>query len=373
MGHLDVVSADPADWTHPPFAADVADGFLWGRGATDMKQMIAVSALILLELARRKQPLQRDVLFLATADEEHGGRMGMGWLARERPELFDVAAAINEGGGSALRVNGREFYTCQTAEKGVCRTVWRARGQAGHASQPRADMATLKLAQAVGRLGDGHLRAGVVETMRRALTTIARAKSDEAAVAVEALLTQGQIEAALSAAGFDEEGIQRQRALYYDTSALTVLQAGDVESVNVIPPVASAYVDSRILPGQTDEGLLALLRQRAGDDVEIGLHNGRYSAGLEASPDAPIFRTIAQVIAERCDGAQVIPWQCAGSTDAKSLSPLGVPVFGFVPARPLPEGIKAPGAHATDERLWIENLYFAFDVLYDVVVRFCQT
>ncbi|MFH1086230.1 MAG: M20/M25/M40 family metallo-hydrolase, partial [Chloroflexota bacterium] len=222
-------------------------------------------------------------------------------------------------------------------------------------------------------LGDGHLRAGVVETMRRALATIARAQSDEAAARVEALLAQGQIEAALRAAGFDEEGVQRQRPLFYDTAALTVLQAGDSESVNVIPPVASAYVDSRILPGQTDQGLLALLRQRAGDEVEIELHNGRYSQGLEASADAPILRTIAQVIAERCDGAAVIPWQCAGSTDAKSLSPLGVPVFGFVPARPLPEGLKSAGAHATDERLWLENLYFAFDVLYEIVVRFCQS
>ncbi|MBN1401730.1 MAG: M20/M25/M40 family metallo-hydrolase [Anaerolineae bacterium] len=372
MGHLDVVQAHPESWSYPPFGAEIHDGFMWGRGTTDMKQMLAISAVIMLAMATLKQPLRRDLLFVATADEEHGGRLGMGWLAREMPALFDVACALNEGGGSALEAGKRLFYTCQSAEKGVCRTVWRAQAAGGHASQPRDDIATLKLSQALCRLGDGHVGVRVIDTMQRALRLIARALSAETEERVVQLLQNGQIEEALSAAGFEDEALKRHRALFYDTASVTGLRAGDPQSINVIPPVATAYVDGRILPGQTDERFVQALRTLAGDGIEIELYDGQYSPGLESSTDAPIFETIAQVVAERCHGAMVVPWQCAGSTDAKHLIPLGVPVYGFVPAKPLPEGIKGAGAHANDERLWLENLRFALEILFDVVYRFCQ-
>ena len=372
MGHMDVVSADPSEWRYPPFAAEIHDGFMWGRGATDMKDMIAISATIMLALASLKRPLQRDVLLMATADEEHGGRFGMGWLAAKMPELFDVACALNEGGGSAVKVGDKLFYTCQSAEKGLCRTQWTVRAKGGHGSHPRQDIATLRLCQALHRLGDGYLQGRTINTMRAAVRTIGAAQSPQAAERAEQLLGRGRIEDALTAAGFDSEGIERYRPLFYDTASVTGLRAGDPQSINVIPATARAYVDGRILPGQTREGFLRLLRQVAGDEVEIEVYQEQYGVGLESSSDAPVFRTIARVVAERCGGATVIPWQCAGATDARHLIPLGVPVYGFVPARPLPEGIEEAGAHADNERLWIENLSFALDMLYDVVYRFCS-
>ena len=371
MGHLDVVDADPSEWTYPPFAAEIHDGFMWGRGTTDMKQMVAVSAIVLLALARMGRPLKRDVLLLATADEERGGRMGIGWLAKTRPELFDVACAINEGGGAALQVDGRLYYTCQSAEKGVCRSVWTARAEGGHGSRPRAEISTLKLSRALSRLGDGHLEGRTLDTMRAALRTIALARSEQTASRVEALLDRGHIEKALAATGFDKRGIERLRSLFYDTASVTGLSAGDPQSINVIPLTATAYVDGRILPGQTSAGYMDLLRARAGDDVGIDLYKGQFSPGLESPTDAPIVRTIAQVVAERYDGAQVVPWMCAGATDAKHLVPLGVPVYGFVPTLPLPEGVEGAGAHANDERLWLESLPDTLAILYDVAYRFC--
>jgi acetylornithine deacetylase/succinyl-diaminopimelate desuccinylase-like protein len=371
MGHLDVVSADASTWTYPPFAAEIHDGFVWGRGTTDMKQMIAVSAAILIALAKSQTPLRRDLVLMATADEEHGGRMGMGWLVKNRPELFDVACAINEGGGTAIRVGERTYYTVQSAEKGLCRTVWTARSQGGHASSPRSDIATLKLSQALCRLGDGHLRPQIIDTMRAAVRRIARDAADGASAQVERYLATGQIEAALHAAGLAEPEVQRTRALFYDTVSATGLRAGDPQSINVIPPTATAYLDGRILPGQTRAGFLQALAERAGDEIEIALYQEQFSPGLESPVDAPIVQTITDVIAEQCDGAAVIPWQCAGSTDAKHLIPAGVPVYGFVPSRPLPEGIVGAGAHANDERLWLENLDFAYQVLYEVTHRFC--
>ncbi|MBC7235443.1 MAG: M20/M25/M40 family metallo-hydrolase [Chloroflexi bacterium] len=375
MGHLDVVAADPAEWSHPPFAAEIHDGFIWGRGSTDMKQMVAISTVILLALAEQvghDRSLKRDVVLLATADEEHGGRQGMGWLVRERREWFDVACAINEGGGTPLRVGGRLFFTCQTAEKGVCRTVWVAQSKGGHGAYPREDMASLKLARAVARLGDGHLSGRVTETMSRALSIIARATSEQATRRVEKLLTKGKVEAALQAAGFAQEDLGRYRALFYDTASLTVLRAGDPQSINVIPPTATAYVDGRLLPGQTQAGFLELLRTRGGDEVSIEPYNNQFSPGLESSGDAPIVEIMGEVIAECCPGAAVVPWMCAGSTDAKHLVPIGVPVYGFIPAKPFPDGVEGAGAHAVDERLWLESLYFGLDVLYEVVYRFCM-
>ena len=372
MGHLDVVRADADSWSYPPFSAEIHDGFMWGRGTTDMKQMIAVSAVIMLALASLKQPLARDVLFVATADEERGGRQGMGWLARKRPELLDVACALNEGGGAALKVGERIFYTCQSAEKGVCRTVWTARAQGGHGSQPRADIATMKLSQALCRLGDGHLGGRVIDTMRTAVLTIAEANGPAARKRVEGRLAKGAIEEALAEAGFEESSLERYRSLFYDTASVTGLRAGDPTSINVIPPEAIAYVDGRILPGQTAEGFVETLRQCAGPEVDIQVYENQYSAGLESPLGGAFLNTISSVVAERCNGARVIPWQCAGATDAKSLIDLGVPVYGFVPAKPLPEGVHGAGAHANDERLWLKNLSFALEVLYDIVWRFCQ-
>ena len=371
MGHLDVVAANPEEWLYPPFAAELRDGYVWGRGATDMKQMIAACAVLMLALAKARLPLKRDVLFVATADEEHGGRMGMGWLARTMPEILEAECAINEGGGGALHVGGRQFYTCQTAEKGICRALVTARAEGRHASQPRRDIATLKLARALCRLGDGYLTPNAIATMRAALRTIASVQSSYAAQRVDAILDQGRVDEALIVAGLDSEGVRRMRPLFYDTAAVTALSAGNPESINVIPASALAYIDGRLLPGQTRQGYLDLLRSHLGNDVEVELFRDQYSPGLESSFDHPVFHVISEVVAERCDGAALIPWECAGSTDAKHLIPRGLPVFGFIPSRPLPPGMSEAGAHANNERIWTENVPFALEMLYDIVARFC--
>ena len=371
MGHLDVVPANPSEWRYPPFAAEIRDGFIWGRGTTDTKNLIAACAVAMLALASLKRPLKRDVILAATADEERGGELGIDWLIRQRPELLGAACALNEGGGGAVKIGDRLFYTCQSAEKGLCRTVWTARAKGGHASHPRQDLSTFKLARALGRLGDGYVAGRTISTMRTALRLIASSQSSQTAEQVERLLDEGRIEEALKAAGFDEKGIENSRPLFYDTASPTGLRAGDPTSINVIPVTAMAYVDGRILPGQTREGFVESLRRCAGDEVEVEVYQGQYAPGLESSVDTPIFQTMSQVIAERCDGAAVVPWQCAGATDARHLIPLGVPVYGFVPEKPLPEGVEEAGAHADNERLWLDNLVFSLEVLYDVIYRFC--
>ena len=371
MGHLDVVAAQEQGWKHPPFEGVVEGEYLWGRGSTDNKQMIAISAMILMALSQARIPLSRDVVFAATADEEHGGRWGMGWLARHDPEIQHVACAINEGGGDALQVGDRLFYTCQTAEKGICRTVWTARSSSGHASRPRADMSTLQLASALSRLGDGYLGGRVIDTMRSALIGIAEAFSPNRAARVSQLLEQGAIERALSEVGFSAVEASRHRALFYDTVSPTMLRAGCTDRLNVIPDKAEAYLDGRLLPGETSRGFITRLQSLAGEHVTVELYDDDYSPGQESPPDSAMMRTIRAVISDQCAGAEVVPWQCAGSTDAKHLIPRGVPVYGFIPSMPVPESGEGGGAHAVNERLWLENLYFGYRVLYDVVTRFC--
>ena len=371
MGHIDVVAADPADWEDDPFAAVVRDGFLWGRGSTDNKHLIATETMILLALKAANMPLKRDVLFIGAADEEHGGHLGMGWLAKERRDLFDVAGAINEGGGGAVEAGGKLFYTCQTGEKGVCRTVWTSRAPGGHGSAPRLDLSTAKLVRALARLGDGYVRPHLTATMREGLTRIAAGQSERLASRVTRLLEQGKLDEALAATGLEPDQPKRARSLLFDTASITGLAAGDPASINVIPQQARAYVDGRILPGQTREGYLQVLRDLAGEDVAIEVYAGQYSPGLESSADTGLYRTIAGAVAARCPEAQVVPWLCGGSTDAKHLIPLGVPVYGFIPTPPLPPGVTAAGAHAANERLWLEHLPFMLDMLYDITVRFC--
>jgi acetylornithine deacetylase/succinyl-diaminopimelate desuccinylase-like protein len=290
LGHLDVVPADPADWTYPPFAAEIHDGYLWGRGSTDMKHMIALSAAILLSLAESAKPLRRDVLLLATADEERGGRMGVGWLAKNRPEAFDVDCVLNEGGGNPVQVGGKLFFTCQSAEKGLCRTAWTARAAGGHASRPRRDIATAKLARAVARsmmatwVGAPsppcakRSRSSPVHAHRRPRRKPRRCS------------TRARSRTPCASPGSTSKGLDHYRALFYDTVAVTGLRAGDPQAINVIAPTAVAYADGRVLPGQTQEGFFELLRQRLGDEVEVAPYNGGFSAGMESRTDHPIWQ-----------------------------------------------------------------------------------
>ncbi len=146
MSHIDVVAVEPEKWTHDPFSADIADGFIYGRGALDMKQMVGMEALTMLLLKRSGMPLKRDVIYMAAADEECGGLAGAGWVVEHHPELIQAEYALNEGGGGGLEIEGRRYYSVQTAEKGTVRFRLRTYGKPGHGSVPHNDNAILKLA-----------------------------------------------------------------------------------------------------------------------------------------------------------------------------------------------------------------------------------
>lgn len=365
MGHVDVVTAEEDKWQQPPFSGALVDGIVWGRGATDMKQMVAMELMTVLLLKRENKKLKRDVIFMATADEETGGRMGAGYLATEHPDLIRAEYAINEGGASSIELDGKMFFVCSTAEKGSARFTLRGRGEPGHASQPHQNNAILPLSRALTSLIEKPLPIHISETARAHVIGLAEGVNRELAATLRDILEPTKHDQALKSLPLAEPVKRRLSASFHNTATPTILRAGS--KINVIPAQAEADVDCRILPGTTRETLEPELRAILGDQIEIQF-NGIVPA-LESSPHSPLFEAIRQVVAEQANGASTIPGLITGGTDAKRIVPLGTKVYGFVPQKY--EGPSMSGlAHAHNERVSAQNLEFGTHVLYDVVERF---
>ena len=173
MSHTDVVAVEPEKWTHPPFSADIADGFIYARGALDMKNMVTMELMTMLLLKRTGVPLARDVIYMAAADEEVGGHDGAGWVVQHHPALIQAEYAFNEGGGNGFEIHGQRYYTVQTAEKGTARFRLRTTGKPGHGSIPHTDNAILKLAALLNRLQRAQMPVHFTATVRGYIEGIA--------------------------------------------------------------------------------------------------------------------------------------------------------------------------------------------------------
>lgn len=367
MSHTDVVAVEPDKWSHDPFGAEIADGFLYGRGALDMKQMVAMELQTMLLLKRRGVPLKRDVIFMAAADEEVGGHDGAGWVVGNRPDLIEAEYALNEGGGDGMELNGRRYYTVQTAEKGTARFRLTARGRPGHGSQPHDDNAILKLAEKLLRLRSSRLPVHLTDSARAYISGIASAQPEEIKAQLMAILDPAGADAAIDALSLDENFKRKVRSIIRNTVSPTMLSAGS--QINVIPSDAEASLDGRILPGWTPERFQGELREIFGDDVEIDFLEP--SEPLEADPSGPMLDTIRAVLQERDPDATVIPTILSGATDAKHLAKLGTRVYGFAPG--LYSGPEEWNRiHGHDERIAVDSLRWGVRTLYEVVERFCS-
>ncbi len=366
MGHVDVVPADASKWRRPPFAGDLVDGIVWGRGATDMKNMVAMEIVVMLLLKQNNVPLKRDVIFLSTADEEAGGRMGAGWMVLNHPDLIRAEYAINEGGATSIGLAGKTFYICSTAEKGSARFTLRAHGKPGHASQPTRSNAILPLAKALVKLIETPLPLRVTPLARAHIEALASAVEGETRENLLGLLDPATCERAMAALPFTKSTKRRLASTLRNTATPTILRAGN--KINVIPAEAECQVDCRILPGTTLESLEREIRDVIGHDLEIKF--APMTRPLEFDPNTPLFETIKQVVAEVDPGACVIPGMITGGTDAKHVAKLGTQVHGLMPMRY--EGPKMMGlAHSHDERISVANLELGTRVLYETVRRFC--
>ncbi|MET0304344.1 MAG: M20/M25/M40 family metallo-hydrolase [Microbacteriaceae bacterium] len=352
-GHLDVVPADPANWSVDPFAGEIRDGMLWGRGAVDMKDMDAMMLTALGDvLAGGGQP-ERDLIYVYFADEENGGVYGSHWMVDNHPEVFEGAGeAISEVGGYSVDLKGTRAYLLQTGEKALVWIKLVAKGTAAHGSRVMRDNAITKLAEAVAVIGRQEWPVRLTTTTDALLEEIARITgADRTEVGPDQLvLSTG------SASGF-------LLATLRTTTNPTLLQAGYKH--NVIPDRAEALIDIRTLPGE-EEQVLAQVRELIGDDVEIEIVHS--DVGLENPFSGHLVDKMVGALQKHDPGAPVLPYLLSGGTDNKALSKLGITGYGFAPLQ-LGPGLDFPAMfHGVDERVPLEALAFGRRVLGDLLL-----
>lgn len=368
LSHLDVVPVEPEKWDHDPFGGEIADGFIWGRGALDMKFATAMQLTVMLMLARERPPLARDVIFAATADEEAGGIYGIGYLIDHHLEKIRAEYALTEFGGFPIDLGGKRIYLCQVAEKGICWVRMRARGTPGHGSVPHRDNAVVKLAEATARLGQTPLPfhrtdavAGMVEGMA---ATLGGLRSAVLRGVLHPMLSTFILRRVIR----DPQQVHYFHALLHNTVSPTVLRAGS--KTNVIPSEAEAELDGRILPGQNLDSFLAEVRAVVGEDFEF--EPIMVAPPVVADHRTPLFAAMAEGLRRHDpEAAAVVPMLVTGGTDAKHLARAGIPCYGFTPVRLPPEMNLMQMIHGHNERIPVDGLAFGVRVLYEVVTDFC--
>lgn len=353
-GHLDVVPAEPADWTVHPFSGEVRDGVVWGRGAVDMKNMDAMVLATVRSWARQGRRPARDVVLAFTADEEDSAEYGAGWLVQHHPEFFEgCLEGISESGGYTFHADGMRLYPVGAGERGTAWLKLTARGRAGHGSKVNRANAVSRLAAAVARISEHQWPVRLTPTVEAAIRELAALQGLEPDFDdVDALLDKLGPAAALI-----EPTIR-------NSANPTVLAAG--YKVNVIPGSATAYVDGRTLPGCQDE-FTAAIDQLTGADVDWEFQHRQVP--LQAPVDCPTFAAMREALEHFDPGGQVIPYCIAGGTDAKQFSRLGITGYGFSPLK-LPEDFDYAGLyHGVDERVPVEALRFGVQVLDRFLTR----
>ncbi|MET7570608.1 M20/M25/M40 family metallo-hydrolase [Streptomyces sp. NPDC005492] len=348
-GHLDVVPANAADWTHHPFSGEVADGCVWGRGAVDMKDMDAMTLAVVRDRLRSGRRPPRDIVVAFLADEEAGGTYGARHLVDNHPELFEgVTEGISEVGGFSFTVSEeRRLYLIQTAEKGMHWMKLTVAGTAGHGSMIHRDNAITELSEAVARVGRHKFPVRVTKTTRAFL--------DELGDALGTPLDPEDMESTLKRLG----GIAKLiGATLSNTANPTQLNAG--YKVNVIPGEATANIDGRFLPGHEEEFLADLDRILGPKVKREDVHSDK---ALETSFDGALVDAMQSSLLAEDPTAKAIPYMLSGGTDAKSFDDLGIRGFGFAPLKLPPELDFAGMFHGVDERVPVEGLKFGVRVL----------
>lgn len=361
MGHTDVVSVEPDKWSRDPFGGEIADGYVWGRGAIDMKNQVAANLMTLLILQREGTPLARDIIMAATADEEAGSVWGAKWLWENRRDLIDAEYGLNEAGGQLVEVNGRRFYTVQVGEKGYARMRLTARAAPGHASVPRDDTAMYRLGKALVRLHEFERPIVITDSIALMLRTLAPAWGGEYIQRVEQILAQPNWDD-VAALPMNEGMRLGLRATVHNTAVPTIVHGG--HRINVIPSEIAVDIDGRILPGQDPAEWARQVQEAVGDEVTVELKQG--GSGVAADPASPFYEAMEATMGELDPGAKLLPFLVSGGTDARAVP--GIKVYGFMPGQSGEESLAL--AHGHDERARIDDLLFAVKSFHNIITRF---
>jgi acetylornithine deacetylase/succinyl-diaminopimelate desuccinylase-like protein len=354
-GHLDVVPAVAADWSVHPFSGAVSDGYVWGRGAVDMKDMCGMMLAVARHLKRAAIVPPRDLVFAFVADEESGGKYGAHWLVGNRPDLFaGVSEAVGEVGGFSVTVPRRDggerrLYLIETAEKGLLWMRLTAQGRAGHGSMIHDSNAVTAIASAVARIGSHQFPLVITDSVAEFLTAV----GEETGYSFDT--ASPDLEGAIAKLGPIARIVS---ATLRDTANPTMLTAG--YKANVIPATAEAVIDCRVLPGRR-AAFEREIDELIGPDItrewitELDSYETTFDGDLVDSMNAALLAADPE--------ARTVPYMLSGGTDAKAFANLGIRCFGFIPLRLPPELDFAALFHGVDERVPVDSLRFGTRVL----------
>jgi acetylornithine deacetylase/succinyl-diaminopimelate desuccinylase-like protein len=355
LNHTDVVPVERAYWQVDPFGGVVKDGAVWGRGALDMKGMGVMELMTFLLLKRLGLPLKRDVVFMAEADEEVGGIVGIDWLDKNHPELLEAEYVINEGGSGFTQFMGiqRPIFTCAVGEKGPLWLQLKVEGTAGHGSLPHADNCVERLVRALNK----------IQQWERPITIIPELESLFQRMYREGYLAEAPTPDSLASLA---ESNLLIKAILTNTISNTVLQAGVKH--NVIPSTAQASLDCRLLPGQSPDEFADQVR-RVIDDPKVEVQQVYFSSTPASPVQTELFSIIEEVVHEAREDALVLPIISPGFTDSRVFRARGTVAYGFEPI--LLELAEAATVHGHNERISIDNLRLGAQVIFEVVRRLC--
>jgi acetylornithine deacetylase/succinyl-diaminopimelate desuccinylase-like protein len=363
LHHTDVIAAKKDEWSFNPFGGEIIDGYICGRGALDTKSLGIMQLLAMLDIHRNRVPLNRDLVFLATADEESGADFGVEYLLRKHAGDFPAGLVLNEGSYVAEGiVPGRLLAMISPGEKGPCWIRLKRKGIPGHGSTPHGDNALEKLTQAVNRLTGYEVAPRVTPIVAEYFRRMAPAwefLKPYIEDGREATLLQIVKEKGLLA-------LPQVKAMLTNTISLNSLHSGD--KVNVIPSYAEAEVDTRLLPGQSISEWIELLKQQMGDD-EIKIEFIMKGEGNSSEMDTDSYRTIEKGLLDHYPGALAAPYLMLGTTDSRFFREHGMLSYGFCPAVIPADHLKS--IHGIDEKIAAESLVKGTEVYTDIVKRLC--
>ena len=373
LSHLDVVAANAKEWSIDPFAGEVKDGYVYGRGAYDMKSMTAIEIMVIKLLNKNHIILKGDVVLAGTADEEQGGEEGAGYLLRNYKEKVLCPYVINEGGGLAFPSKNGYVFPVQSAEKGILWLKIKAKGTPGHGSTPNtADNAVLRMNKVIDKLGNYQPPTIYVPTLKAFLAEIGTQDPELKETFSLLLANPKKSEQILDQLAKKDHALAEEiRPRTKMTIAPTMIHGGVKE--NIIPSDCEAVFDCRILPGQSIDETVDLIKGLLKD---VGLDKLSFEfiqahGGSESTINTKLYSTITDVLKEFEPSCGVTPTLTTGGTDSRFFRELGSVCYGFQPMIPdEPNDQLEKRMHGIDERITVKNLVYGTSVLYETVKRF---
>ena len=373
LSHLDVVAANPHEWTVDPFAGAIKDGYVYGRGAYDMKSMTAIEIMVLKLLRKNNVKLKGDVVLAGTADEEQGGEEGAGYILKNYREKVWCPYVINEGGGLAFPSKQGYVFPIQTAEKGILWLRIKAKGTPGHGSTPNtADNAVIRMTKVIDKLIGYKPPTIYVPTLKKFLAEMGKQDPQLEKTFAHLLANPDESEQILDQLAKTDNALAEEiRPRTKMTIAPTMIRGGVKE--NIIPSESEAVFDCRILPGQTIEETFDLIKGLLKDVVlnKLSFEFIQAHGGSESIMETDLYRTITHVLKEFEPDCGVTPTLTTGGTDSRFFREEGSICYGFQPMIPdEPNDKLEKRMHGIDERITVKNLVYGTSVLYETVKRF---